>query len=137
MNGLIDSASHRPAYAERAFRQLLLVHRALHYGPSVAQLVETLLSASLLEPEREAQYLMRLARRYGCGRLEAACRRAIYYRQKPDSGTVHWSLEKRFDHLPLYPSTDIGAQFTFQFDGPEIKGRNNVESRLMCENESE
>lgn len=137
MSGLIDSATPGPAHAERAFRQLRLAHRALQYGPSVAQVVETLLTASLREAEREAQDLMRLARRYGCQRLEAACRRAIYYRQKPDSGTVCWILEKRFDHLPLHPFTDIGGQFTFQFDGPQIKGRNNVESRLMCENESE
>lgn len=52
-------------------------HRAAELGPSVAALVETLLSEPVLYRLRSAQGILRLADRHDPARLDAACARAL------------------------------------------------------------
>jgi hypothetical protein len=102
---------------ERAIKQVLL-QEARACGPSVAQLL------------RE---LMELARHYSPKRLQAACRRAIYYRKDRSFYIIPQILEYEYDRLPLSPYTDIKGQFLFRFESCDGDNLNNVESRLMCE----
>jgi transposase len=56
-----------------------LIHWAAHSGPAVAQVVEVML-ASRPHPQqgfRSCLGIMRLGKRYGDERLEAACQRAL------------------------------------------------------------
>jgi hypothetical protein len=136
MNPLTPSSLQEMTSAERILKQALL-HRALRCGPSVARLVENLWASSLLEADQDARQLMRLSNTHGRHRLEAACRRAIYYRQDKNTEVIRWILDRGLERLPLTPFTDIRGQFIFPLDQPEIESQDNVESKIMCEKDSD
>ena len=114
-----------------------LLDCAQRYGPGVARIVENLWVASLLEVEQEAHRLMQLAQRYGTARLEAACQRALYYRQDKTEAIVGWILDKALDRFPLNPYTDIRGEFRFSLKPLDSEDQDNVESRIPRENLSE
>ena len=117
---------------ERAIKQVLL-QEARACGPSVAQLLQIVWAGSILELVRDCRELMELARHYSPKRLQAACRRAIYYRKDRSFYIIPQILEYEYDRLPLSPYTDIKGQFLFRFESCDGDNLNNVESRLMCE----
>lgn len=117
---------------ERAIKQVLL-QEARACGPSVAQLVQMVWAGSILEMVRDSRELIELARRYSPKRLQAACRRAIYYRKDRSFYIIPRILEYEYDRLPLSPYTDIEGQFLFSFESCEGDSLNKVESRLMYE----
>ncbi len=65
-------------------------------GPACGAMVARILSNRVLEQLRAAQGLIRLADRYGRGRLEAACSRALNF-GTPYYGTVKQILDAGFD----------------------------------------
>jgi len=97
-----------------------LIDWARNIGPSTAQLVSIILES---RPHPEQGYraclgVLRLAKRNGDDRLEAACRRALaisapYYR------TVKSILEKRLEHAPLPDSEPPRAPIALH---PNIRG---------------
>jgi hypothetical protein len=117
---------------ERAIKQVVL-QEARACGPWVAQLVQTVWAGSVLEMVRDFRELMELARRYSPKRLQAACRRAIYYRKDRSFHIIPRILEYQYDRLPLSPYTDIKGQFLFRFETCDGDSLNNVESRIIRE----
>jgi transposase len=74
-------AAHMPTAHQRyaEWTPQRLIHWAAHSGPATAQVVETIL-ASRPHPQqgfRSCLGIMRLGKRYGDERLEAACQRAL------------------------------------------------------------
>jgi hypothetical protein len=82
--------------------------QARRIGPACTQLVERLLSDRILERLRAAQGLLRLASRYGNGRLEAACARAVAH-DSPHYRTVRTILVGGFDLRPPEALADTPA----------------------------
>jgi transposase len=98
--------THTPAYCRQ---------RASQIGPATAQVVEDLLADKVLERLRSVQAILRLEQSVGATRLEAACRRALYY------GDGHYRrikdiLNAALDQAPLaesLPSQTSVPSFTF------------------------
>ncbi len=118
---------------EQTMKQVLL-REAQRCGPAVARVVGNIWSSSLKEADHDARKLIRLSTHYTPERVEAACKRAIYYRQDKNSYIISWLLEKNYDRLSLSPYTDIKGQFVFSFEPLIQENQNNVESCLMWEN---
>lgn len=97
---------------EHSLEQRLL-RQARHLGPSVTLIVQALWADAIEETARDVQQLLRTSARYGAARLEAACRRACYYRRTRNCFTIEWILQNRYDRLALDPFTDIRGQFVF------------------------
>ncbi len=132
------------------FLKSALLQEAYLLGPSVALLVQALWADSIVEMARDVYQLLRLPRRYGAQRLEAACKRAAYYRRERNSFTIEWILQEGYDELPLTPYTDIRGQWVFAFADPEdekscaqrpsnpetsgasLEGQHSVQSRKAC-----
>jgi hypothetical protein len=95
------------------FLKRVLIEEAQRVGPSVALLVQALWAEAVVDAAREVYQLLRLPRRYGVQRLEAACKRAAYYRRDRNHFTIEWILQKRYDELPLTHYTDIRGHFIF------------------------
>ena len=76
----MNSGLLTPDEQERAIKRLL-IQEAKICGPSVARLIQHLWADNILEMIRDARQLLDLSRRYSPTRLQAACRRAIYYRK--------------------------------------------------------
>lgn len=110
----------------------LLLRRAGRLGPSVARLVQAVWADSILETARDIHRLLRISRRCGPARLEAACRRASYYRRDSNCFTIEWILEKGYDKLPLSPYSNICGQFLIPFTDLEDE-QPIVESETICE----
>jgi hypothetical protein len=137
------------------FLKSVLLQEANLLGPSVALLVQALWADSIVETAREVYQLLRLPRRYGAQRLEAACKRAAYYRRERNSFTIEWLLQEGYDELPLTPYTDIRGQWAFAFDDPNdekpcgqqpsnpeasgvgIGGQRSAQSRKACKSQPE
>ncbi len=98
------------------FIKRILLEEADHVGPSVIRVVQALWADAVVEAARDVYRLLRLTRQYDAQRLEAACRRAAFYRQHSSSFVVEWILRERYDQLPLTPCTDIRGHFPFAFD---------------------
>lgn len=117
---------------ERAIKRFL-IQEARSCGPSVARLIQHVWADNILELVRDVRELIDLARRYSPKRLQAACRRAIYYRKDHNFYIISRILEYQYDRLPLSPYTDIKGQFLFSFEPCAGNSLTNVESRIMCE----
>jgi len=98
----------------------------------VALLVQALWVDNILETAHDIGRLVYLSRRYGGARLEAACRRASYYRRDRSGFTIEWILQKNYDKLPLSPYSDISGQFLLPFADIEPE-HPNMESEIICE----
>ncbi len=78
-------------------------------GPSVRQIVEQIM-ASRAHPEqgfRSCLGILRLAKKHGNERMEAACRRALAYRTLSYK-SIQAILDKGLDRMPLPDSTTTG-----------------------------
>ncbi len=95
---------------EQQIKNRLLSH-AFAQGPFVLALVQSLWTEGVLSTAEHAAHLFRLARLYEPERLEAACRRALFYR-KTDYLTVERILRDKLDTLPLNPYADVNGQLT-------------------------
>ena len=62
--------THTPAYCRQLAEQI---------GPATLQVVEELLADVVLERLRSVQAILKLAKSVGAARLEAACKRALYF----------------------------------------------------------
>ena len=108
-----------------------LLREACRFGPAVVRVVGNIWSSSIKEAYHSAQELMRLSECYTPERVEAACNRAIYYRQDKNNYVISWLLEKNYDLLALSAYTDIKGQFLFNFESMVHENQNNVESSLI------
>ena len=88
-----------------------IIARASDLGPFVLAFVQSLWTDGLLSTAEHAARLMRLASSYDPGPLEAACRRALFYR-RVDYATVDRILRDHLEDLPLNPYADINGQLT-------------------------
>lgn len=90
-------------YAEWTPERIL--HWAEKYGPSVKALVEKLMAARAFPEQayRSSLGIIRLAHRYGAGRLENACKRAVLYRSLT-YGSVKNILVKGLDGIEEFPA---------------------------------
>jgi transposase len=78
----------------------LLRAQAARIGAAAAALIDRLLGERPLDRVRTAQGVLRLERRYGPGRLEAACRRALAFNE-PRYHTVKHILLRGLDREPF------------------------------------
>jgi hypothetical protein len=101
------------------FLKGVLLEQARSVGPSAALLVQALWADAIVETARDIYQLLRLPRRYGSQRLEAACKRAAYYRRDRNCFTIEWILQEGYDQLPLTPYTDIRGQWVFAVHDPD------------------
>jgi hypothetical protein len=69
-------------------------------GPATSQVVTTLLDDPVLDRLPTAGRLLRLRKRFGHDRLEAACQRALYF-DDPAYKTIKRILTEGLDTLPL------------------------------------
>ncbi len=74
--------------------------QASRYGTHVYQAINTILTVDTLTHLRQAQGILRFAETYGAERLDAACRRALFF-EDCQYRTVKGILEKALDHEPL------------------------------------
>ncbi|BCO09896.1 putative transposase [Desulfolithobacter dissulfuricans] len=81
-------------------------------GPNCLRLIESLFAHRVLDNLRAAQGVIGLAGKYGQVRLEAACRRALFF-DSPKYITVKTILAKGLDQLPDDPvPTPLPATYT-------------------------
>lgn len=137
------------------FLKGVLLEEARCVGPAMALIVQALWADAIVETARDVYQLLRMPRRYGAQRMEAACKRAAYYRQNRNCFTIEWILQEGYDELPLTPYTDIRGQWVFAFDDPDeeqpcdprpsnpealdvgSRGQNIVQSRKACKSQPE
>ena len=101
----------------RIKKQLLDCASAL--GPFVTDLIQTLWSDGVLSITEHASRILRLAQFYDPESLEAACRRALFYR-KTDYLTVDRILRENLHTLPLNPYADVNGQLVlWRPDSPD------------------
>jgi transposase len=74
------------------------LRRAEQIGPACQGLIQQLFADRIMDNLRAAQGIIRLAKRYGVTRLEAACARALAF-DNPRYRTVKTILEKGLDQL--------------------------------------
>ncbi|MBU0512270.1 MAG: IS21 family transposase, partial [Chloroflexi bacterium] len=91
--------------AELSWGRNAVIARAGFIGNYTSRLVDQLLSDKALDGLRPSRGLLRLADKYGTGRLEAACRRALHFEQAAYQ-YVKNILVRGMDRLPL----EIGAE---------------------------
>jgi len=85
--------------------------QARQIGESTYQLIDRLLTEKPLDKLRTAQGILRLEHKYGKQRLEAACKRALFY-DEVKYGTVSNILKRQKDKEPLQPETGRDRYFT-------------------------
>jgi hypothetical protein len=90
---------------EQALKNCLW-HRAFRCGGSAVAVVEALWASYFLEAVYHCRRLLQLADRYSAPRLEAACRRALYYGQA-NYRTIRRILQHGVDRLAPDLQTDI------------------------------
>ena len=91
-------------------------------GPAATEVVETLLMERPLDRLRSVQAILRLAETAGSKRLEAACRRALFYGD-PRYRRVKAILEAALDQVPLPEEPACQKPlpiFTFQSQAVEL-----------------
>jgi transposase len=76
------------------------LEQARGIGPYCEQLIQQLLTASVVDYLRAAQGIVRLQKTYGQARLNAACRRALVF-QSPQYRTVKSILKQGLEYEPL------------------------------------
>jgi len=85
--------------------------QARQIGESTYQIIEQLLTEKPLDKLRTAQGILRLEHKYGKQRLEAACKRALFY-DDVKYGTVSNILKRDKDKEPLQTVTGRARYFT-------------------------
>ena len=102
-----DYPAEKAAYLQRTPERCRELARGI--GSATARVVELLLEERPLDQLRAVQRLLRLQERVGTERLEAACRRALYYGD-PRYRRVDDILRAGLDAEPTPPEAEIGAQ---------------------------
>jgi transposase len=95
--------------------------RAIEIGPATSEVVGRLLDHRPEDRLRTAGRLLRLAERFSCERLEAACARALFY-DDPAYSTIKRILEEDQDREPLDPPARIPATALFMRSAAELVG---------------
>ena len=114
---------HKAAYLTKTpsyCRQL-----AVHIGPSTRGVVEQLLAERPLDRLRAVQAILRLTETVGRSRLEAACRRALFFGEALSYRRIKQILDAALDSEPLpAPAPERPAQMRFLFsrDASEFFG---------------
>lgn len=106
------------------------LRRAREVGPFTSKVIRTLLGERPLDRLRTAQAILRLGRKYGSKRLEAACRRALCYGDIAYV-TLKRILEKGMENDPLpesLPFPQDEKEYAFARNGSEIFGLSQGES---------
>ena len=85
--------------------------QARQIGESTYQIIEQLLTEKPLDKLRTAQGILRLEHKYGKQRLEAACKRALFY-DDVKYGTISNILKRDKDREPLQTVTGRPRYFT-------------------------
>lgn len=96
--------------------------RAAVIGPAASAVVERLLAERPLDRLRTTQAILRLSDKHGMPRLEAACRRALYF-DDVEYRTVKRILACGLDHEPLPEDAPVPHEkqtFLFARSGSEI-----------------
>ena len=101
---------------EQHIKNQLLDH-ASTLGPFVTALVQSLWTKGVLSTAEHASRLFRLTQFYDPESLEAACRRALFYR-KTDYLTVERILRENLHTLPLNPYAEVNGQLTLSWLNP-------------------
>jgi hypothetical protein len=86
-----------------------LLDQAADLGPLAVAFIQSLWTESILGAAEQARGLFSLAHCHETKRLEAACKRALFY-QRPDYLTVDKILRENLDSLPLNPYTDVNGR---------------------------
>ncbi|MFQ5515692.1 MAG: IS21 family transposase [Myxococcota bacterium] len=119
--------STEPAHLPKSHRAHLewTPSRLIHWGGSIGPHTQALVTAILEErrhPEqgyRSCLGILRLARQYGPGRLEAACRRAVSVRAR-SYRHVQSILQHGLDRLPLEAEAEVQASLALVH--PNVRG---------------
>ena len=85
--------------------------QAADLGPCAIALVQSLWTDGVLCAASQAGHLFRLVGLYDPQRLEAACRRALFYK-KTDYLTIERILSDNLENLPLSPYADVNGQLS-------------------------
>jgi transposase len=89
---------------------------AVHIGPATLGVVEQLLAERPLDRLRAVQAILRLPETVGRTRLEAACRRALFFGEAPSYRHIKQILDAALDQAPLPDhEPDRPAQMRFVF----------------------
>jgi len=80
--------------------------QAEEVGPNCHRLVDTLFADRVLDNLRAAQGVIRLSKKYGAERLEAACRRALHF-DNVKYRTVKSILHQGLDQAPLFEPPNV------------------------------
>lgn len=121
MDLLIDSSDCLQESLEANKRQIKkqLLDCASTLGPFVTALIQSIWSDGVLSITEHASRILRLAQFYDPESLEAACRRALFYR-KTDYLTVDQILRGNLHTLPLNPYADVNGQLVlWRPDSPD------------------
>ena len=89
--------------------------KALEIGENTLQVVDELLNGGVIRNLRSAQNIIRMSKKYGRERLEAACKRAVYFKNYTYAGIKN-ILEKELDKQPLlfneaYPEKKLNSAY--------------------------
>jgi len=98
---------------------------AAHIGPSTLGVVEQLLGERPLDRLRAVQAILRLADTVGSNRLEAACRRALFFGEAVSYRRIKEILDGALDREPLpepEPARAGQMRFVFARDAAEFFG---------------
>lgn len=83
-------------------------------GPSVLAVVEKIFEDKAVDGLRPVRGLIRFADKYSASRLEAACKRAVYF-ETPTYQSVKNILKKDLDKMPLKQPAEPSGQLKFRF----------------------
>jgi transposase len=98
---------------------------AVHIGPSTLAIVEQLLGERPLDRLRAVQAILRLSETVGRTRLEAACRRALYFSETVSYRRIKEILDAALDQEPLpdaEPARPARMRFLFARGAAEFFG---------------
>jgi transposase len=98
---------------------------AVHIGPSTLAIVEQLLGERPLDRLRAVQAILRLSETVGRTRLEAACRRALYFSETVSYRRIKEILDAALDQEPLpdaEPARPAQMRFLFARGAAEFFG---------------
>jgi hypothetical protein len=90
-----------------------LLDQAAGIGPYTSAFVRSLWTDGVFAVANEARQLFGLINTYGAERLEATCKRALFYR-RVDFMAIDAILRDDLDRLPLNPYTDIKGKLSTQ-----------------------
>ena len=95
-------------------------------GEHCHRLIRRLFSNRVLDNLRAAQGVIRLGKKYGTGRLEEACERALHF-DNPRYRAVKTILEKGLDQVPFKEEPKPALASVYQASGRFIRKRSELQ----------